>query len=247
MPKAQRNEPLHLQIAGHYKRKILDGDIRSGQQLPSVREIRDQWEVGQQTAQRAVEHLRTEGLVRTGPGGTFANGHRAKYGPQQRIRAASVPRCRTRRDAHRRTGRGTRLRRADPRPARGQAGVLPGDPPRVDHLRRRRRAVHADRLLGSRRRPPPRSRNCWTCSRCPTRAAPPSSSPAVPGRRSRGGAPAVRPGRIRDDGREGPLLRLPGDAHVLAEVYQWWSGDDVLEYGEYVILEDRVIESDMEP
>ena len=84
MPKAQRNEPLHLQIAGHYKRKILDGEIGSGQQLPSVREIRDQWEVGQQTAQRAIEHLKTEGLVRA------ARQHIRQRAPRQ-VRAAAAP------------------------------------------------------------------------------------------------------------------------------------------------------------
>ena len=91
MPEIERREPQHLQIASYYKRQILDGEIGSGDRLPSVRAIAAEWHVSHGIAQRAVEHLKTEGLVRTGADGTFANGHRAKYGPQQRMRAADVP------------------------------------------------------------------------------------------------------------------------------------------------------------
>lgn len=246
MPKAQRNEPLHLQIAGHYKRKILDGDIKSGQQLPSVREIRDQWEVGQQTAQRAIEHLRTEGLVRTGPGGTFANGHRAKYGPQQRLRAAAFP------AAERVEVRTAELVAAPAYvvPILGPLEVKPGFCPVI----RREWVTYEDGDVPF----------MLTASWCPAEAATavpellrlePLPDPggaarliaARTGRTITGGRTGREARQVRDDGREGPLLRLPPSAHVLAEVYQWWSGDDVLEYGEYVILEGRVIESDMEP
>ncbi|HEY3652352.1 MAG TPA: GntR family transcriptional regulator [Streptosporangiaceae bacterium] len=246
MPKAQRNEPLHLQIAGHYKRMILDGEIRSGQQLPSVREIRDEWEVGQQTAQRAVEHLKTEGLVRTGPDGTFANGHRAKYGPQQRIRAAAFP------AAERVEMRVAELVSAPGYvvPILGLLEVKQGFYPVI----RREWITYEDGDVPF----------MLTASWCPPEAATavpelldlmplPDPGGAAKLIAERTGRPLTwgRTGResrqVRDDGREGPLLRLPKDAHVLAEVYTWASGEDVLEYGEYVLLEGRVIESDMEP
>lgn len=72
MPKAERHDPLHEQIAAHYKAGILAGRTRTGDRLPSVREIAGEWEVGQETAQRAIGLLKDAGLVRTVPGhGTF--------------------------------------------------------------------------------------------------------------------------------------------------------------------------------
>jgi len=246
MPRAKRQEPLHLQIAGHYKRMILDGAIRSGGRLPSVREITREWDVGQNTAQRAVDHLKTEGLVKTGPDGTFANGHRTKYGPQQRIRAAHVVGA----DRDEILTAGLVEAPAYVVPILGLLETKPGFYPVV----RREWLTYEDGNV------PVMLSVSW----CPAEAfkAVPELAALEPlpgsgvaasliaertGRQITWGHSAREARRIKDDGREGPLLGLPSGAVVLAEVYQWASGDDVLEYGEFVVVLEKVIESDMEP
>ena len=246
MPRAERSEPLHLQIASHYKRKILDGEIRSGQQLPSVREISAEWDVGHQTAQRAILHLKTEGLVRTGPDGTFANGHRAKYGPQQRLRAATFPSA----ERAEVTAAGLVAAPAYIAPILGLLEVKPGFWPVIRREWVTYEGGDAPFMLSV----------SWFSPEYAD-AVPELLDPGTPldsghgaklitartGRPVTGGRASREARRVKDDGREGPLLRLAPGAPVLAEVYQWWSGDDVLEYGEYVLPEGRVIESDMEP
>jgi len=246
MPKAVRNEPLHLQIASHYKRLIQAGQIASGDRLPSVREIRDEWEVGHQTAQRALLHLQTEGLVRSGPGGTFANGKRAKYGPQQRMRFAGFP------TAERIEILSAGLVSAPAYilpildPLEAMTGFWPvvrrewvlyeaGDVPYVLWVSwcTAEAAEAVPELLRTEPLPYPGDEAKLIAERT--------------GRKITWGHSAREARRIKDDGREGPLLRLPADGRVLAEVYQWASGDDIVEYGEFVVVEDRTIESDMEP
>jgi len=246
MPRAKRQEPLHLQIAGHYKRMILDGVIRSGDRLPSVREITREWDVGQNTAQRAVDHLKTEGLVRTGPDGTFANGQRAKYGPQQRLRSATFP------GAERVEILTAGLVEAPAYvvPILGLLEVKPGFYP----------VVRREWLTYENGDTPFMLSVSW----CPAEsgryapellAAEPLPDPGGAakliaertGRLITWGRSGREARQVKDDGRECPLLGLPPDARVLAEVYVWTSGDDVLEYGEFVVIEGRVIESDMEP
>ena len=92
MPRLNRPDPLYRQIAAHYERLIAEGELESKARFPSVRTIAREWQVAPNVAQRAVDFLKTEGLVRAVPGkGTFVNGHRAKYGPQQRMRAVTFP------------------------------------------------------------------------------------------------------------------------------------------------------------
>ena len=246
MPRAQRQEPLHLQISGHYKRMILDGEIRSGERLPSLRTITAEWGVGLPTAQRAIDHLKTEGLVRTSPEGTFANGHRTKYGPQQRMRMAAFP------AAERIEARAAELVSAPAYvvpildPLEAMAGFWPvvrrewviyedGDVPYVLWVSwsPAEAAEAVPELLDMQAQLDPGGVAKLISER--------TGRPITWGHSSREARP------VKDDGREGPLLRLPGGAHVLAEVYQWASGDDVLEYGEFIVPEGRVIESDMEP
>ena len=245
MPQIQRREPQHLQIAGYIKRQIITGELPSKSQLPSVRAIAAEWDVSHGIAQRAIEHLKTEGLVHTSAKGTFVDGHRAKYGPQQRIRAMAFPR------AERVEMLGAGLVEA-PGYVVPILGLQPGADG-VTHVIRREWVTYEDGDV-------PFMLSVAWCA--------PEAAAVVPelldlwpldlgaaakliashtGRE----APWGRSGRearpIRDDGREGPLLRLPQDAHVYAEVGTWMSGGDVLEYDEFVMLEGRTIESDMEP
>lgn len=58
-----RTEPPYLQIARHYRDLIERGDLRPGEQLPSVREMAERWKVAHTTAARALKALQAEGLA----------------------------------------------------------------------------------------------------------------------------------------------------------------------------------------
>jgi DNA-binding transcriptional regulator YhcF (GntR family) len=59
------------QIAKIYRDKIRSGELKSGDRLPSIRSITQEYEVAGTTAQKVIEALRDEGLVVTSPMGTF--------------------------------------------------------------------------------------------------------------------------------------------------------------------------------
>ena len=98
-PEVTRPEPLYLQIAARYKQMIMSGEIRPGDQLPSVRDIARSWDVGHSIAQQVIGYLRTEGMARTSPDGTFAMASRVKYGPQQESEDGAAPEPSRRRSA----------------------------------------------------------------------------------------------------------------------------------------------------
>jgi GntR family transcriptional regulator len=59
------------QIAAIYRGQIESGQLRSGDRLPSIHSIAQQYGVAMTTAQKVIEHLRDEGLAQTSPMGTF--------------------------------------------------------------------------------------------------------------------------------------------------------------------------------
>jgi GntR family transcriptional regulator len=59
------------QIAQIYRDGISSGQLKSGDRLPSIRSISQEYEVAGTTAQKVIEALRDEGLVVTSPMGTF--------------------------------------------------------------------------------------------------------------------------------------------------------------------------------
>ena len=64
--------PLYLQIAEQVRRLVALGALRPGEKLPTVREIAVRSRVNRNTAARAIQHLESEGIVRTRVGqGTF--------------------------------------------------------------------------------------------------------------------------------------------------------------------------------
>jgi GntR family transcriptional regulator len=64
--------PLYLQIAGRIRRLVALGALRSGDKLPTVRELAVRGRVNRNTAARAIQELEREGIVRTRVGqGTF--------------------------------------------------------------------------------------------------------------------------------------------------------------------------------
>ncbi|MEG0997509.1 MAG: GntR family transcriptional regulator [Clostridiales bacterium] len=57
--------PIYLQLMDEMKKKILAGEIKPGEKLPSVRDIAMDQGVNPNTAQKALTQLETEGLIIT--------------------------------------------------------------------------------------------------------------------------------------------------------------------------------------
>lgn len=55
--------PIYIQIAKHIKMKIISQEIKSGDQLPTVRELAEEAGVNPNTMQRAFSELEHEGIV----------------------------------------------------------------------------------------------------------------------------------------------------------------------------------------
>lgn len=77
MPESTETVPRYLQIAHHYRDRIMSGSLRPGDEIPSERRIADEWQVARPTAARALLTLRHEGLTESRPGsGTYVtDGH----------------------------------------------------------------------------------------------------------------------------------------------------------------------------
>lgn len=72
MPQLQEALPKYLQIAHHYRDQILSGALKAGDEVPSERQLAEDWKVSRPTATRALAALRTQGLVESRRGsGTF--------------------------------------------------------------------------------------------------------------------------------------------------------------------------------
>lgn len=72
-------EAPHRQIASQLRNRIVSGAYGPGERLPSIPTIAEQYGVARQTAQRAIDQLRLEGLIITRPGsGTYVRGARRR-------------------------------------------------------------------------------------------------------------------------------------------------------------------------
>ncbi len=68
----QNNEPIYIQIGTAIKEQIVNGSLKPGEKLPSVREYAIIFEVSPLTIHRAVQYLETEGVIETKKGiGSF--------------------------------------------------------------------------------------------------------------------------------------------------------------------------------
>ena len=69
--------PIYAQITDHYRQGITLGILRSGERLPSVRELAVELSINPNTIQRAYRLLEAEGWIATVPGkGCFVCGLR---------------------------------------------------------------------------------------------------------------------------------------------------------------------------
>lgn len=79
-PEIEQVLPKYLQVADHIRGQIVRGELAPGDEVPSEREIAEQWNVSRPTATRALAALRAEGLVEARQGsGTFVR--RAREDP----------------------------------------------------------------------------------------------------------------------------------------------------------------------
>lgn len=244
MPELERSKPLHEQIRDHYAREIAEGRLRHGDRMPSSREIAAEWDVAIPTADRALAKLATDGLVERSRRGTFVKAGRLKIGPQQRLMLSAMPASET-----------IEVTAAEYINAPAYVRpILSMEPVREDGLCPviRREQVHYE---------PDGTPFMLAVEWIPGRfaeAAPelldaePLGEPggAVRLIEARTGIRIIRgrQGRearlIKDDGREGPMLRLDPGTAVLAEVWEWYDDTDCVEYGEYVLIQNRVTENE---
>ncbi|MBE1605548.1 GntR family transcriptional regulator [Actinopolymorpha pittospori] len=59
--------PPYAQLAEDLRRAIERGKYSAGQRLPSVRELAEQYDVSRNTIQRALDTLKSEGVVESHP------------------------------------------------------------------------------------------------------------------------------------------------------------------------------------
>ncbi|MBE1589032.1 GntR family transcriptional regulator [Nonomuraea angiospora] len=59
----QRPDPPYRRIVAEIRARILTGDLRSGERMPSIRQIAQRWGVAVATATKVMATLRDEGLV----------------------------------------------------------------------------------------------------------------------------------------------------------------------------------------
>ena len=61
--KFDEKSPIYVQIAQHIKMQIISQEIKSGDPLPTVRELAEEASVNPNTMQRAFSELEREGMV----------------------------------------------------------------------------------------------------------------------------------------------------------------------------------------
>ena len=61
----ENGRPIYTQILEQMEQKIISGEYKAGEKLPSVRELATQAEVNPNTMQRAMAELENRGLVIT--------------------------------------------------------------------------------------------------------------------------------------------------------------------------------------
>jgi DNA-binding transcriptional regulator YhcF (GntR family) len=245
VPRAQRQQPLWKQIADDLKGRIARGELSSGDRLPSIRELREEWGVSQGVAQQAVNHLHlAERLVRTDATGTYVDSTRAVISPQARMALTAAPASEVVTvTAAELTAVPDYIRTTLNLPAwtaqvirREEVVTLADGTPHMlsvtwcnpEALGAVPELLHAEPL------PDPRGAAHLIADRT-------------------GRDPAALSGGIslecrlaKDDDRELPALGLEPGAYVLAGVNGWRDGEDVLAYTEWVLPPGRVIEAEIE-
>ena len=79
--------PLYQQIVSEIRGKILTGQLKAGDPLPSIRQLAADLLISVITTKRAYQDLENEGLIQTRPGrGTFVSELKGEYLQQVGLR-----------------------------------------------------------------------------------------------------------------------------------------------------------------
>lgn len=79
------NVPIYLQVINDLKKRIISGELKLGDKLPSTRELAVMYQVNPNTVVRVYNELESEGICYTKRGlGTFITEEKEKYKSIQR-------------------------------------------------------------------------------------------------------------------------------------------------------------------
>lgn len=83
--------PIYAQLIAQIRRAIRRGDLKPGDQLPTVRQLAVELRINPNTVARAYAELERDGLIATQQGrGTFVNERPPPPGPEERATRLSV-------------------------------------------------------------------------------------------------------------------------------------------------------------
>lgn len=68
MPPRVERTPPYMQVVQRYRQKIVNGELKDGDRLPSVRQIAEEWKLAHATASKVLATLRGDGLAESHPG-----------------------------------------------------------------------------------------------------------------------------------------------------------------------------------
>lgn len=77
---SEKDGPLYLYVSGSLRQRVIGGELKYGQRLPSERDLAEQYKVDRKTLRRAVQLLEGEGLLTRIQGkGTFIRKKQLDY------------------------------------------------------------------------------------------------------------------------------------------------------------------------
>lgn len=62
-----KRDPIYLQVIHHFKKRIVSGDFRPGEELPSRRQLANEMKINPNTVQRAFSEMEDQRLIYTEP------------------------------------------------------------------------------------------------------------------------------------------------------------------------------------
>ncbi|MFD3765616.1 MULTISPECIES: GntR family transcriptional regulator [Paenibacillus] len=81
------SDPIYIQIMNQIRQSILNGDLKAGDSLPSIRQLAKALQVSVITTKRAYEELEKEQLIDTVVGkGCFVSGANKDFIREQRMK-----------------------------------------------------------------------------------------------------------------------------------------------------------------
>lgn len=84
-------EPIYLQIAGQIKTLILEGSLKEGEMLPSMRNLALELRISFMTTKRAYEELERDGFIESYTGrGSFVKAQNIELYREEQIKAVEA-------------------------------------------------------------------------------------------------------------------------------------------------------------